>query len=211
VATRLLLFLLAVLTGLLTAPVLAQEGGKKDDRGKGTAERWRELDGKTREERRAILRKLLEGKTEKEKQEILDKLKELERKTKHDGLRKKHRQYEEFKGRLLKSLSPPARDRYDELSPRNQGRLVFHCMYRVMEVGRQRFSESLTPEQREALDALKGQRGYWTKVLEITDRRVLETQTLEVKKELEGLSEKEREKRVRSLRSVYIAGKLRLV
>lgn len=195
-ASRLLLLLLAVLTGLLAGPVLAQEGGKKDDGGKGTAERWKELDGKTREERRKILRKLLEGKTNKEKEEILQKLKELERKG-------KHRRYVDFKERLLKSLSAPARDRYDKLAPSYRLGLVFHSMRRVMEVGRERFMKALSPEERAELRGLRG-REHWRKVMEITDRRVVEAQTLEKRKKLDAMPEKERKREIEALRTGWL-------
>jgi hypothetical protein len=196
------LLLAATFLLLLTRPGTAQDDGRKEDEQEKARERWEKLDDETREARKKALRDLLKGKTEAEKREILEKLKKLDRKPKseREKLRERHeRMLKDLEGRLLKALSPAAKERFEKLAPEFRRDLLSFTWRRVWEVGQERFQASLTPEDKVALEGLTG-REYFEKIGEITDRRVLKGMSLAERESFEARPEPERKKELRRLR-----------
>jgi len=203
VAIRRSLLLLATLLLLLTRPGLAQDDGKKEEDRKNTRERWEKLDEETRKERRQALRDLLRGATtEAEKKKILEKLQKLDQKPKseREQLRDRHRRMlEDLEGRLMKVLSLPERDKYDKLGPEFRKDLLSFSWRRIWEESQARFHKSLTPEEKIALEGLRGPE-HMRKVGEITDQRILTGMTLEQRRAFDARPEAERKVELRRLR-----------
>jgi len=200
------LLLIASTLLLLAGPALAWPGDGQDR----TKEEWEKQRDEERKQRQKKLREHLKGKSPQEQEEILKKLKELERKAERERLRAKQRRYEEFRERLLADLASPERARYERLKEDRRRSFVLHFMRRTWEAGSERFNKSLDEEERALLDGTSGLERR-KRIREITDRRVLAAQTLEVREELKTLTEAERKTRLWKLRAEYIEARTRIV